>query len=594
MKRAILLLLLLQSAAAFAQPASYTPANLHSHNDYEQPVPFEAAYKAGFGSIEADVFLVNNQLLVAHTEKELSPDRTLEKMYLQPLNALGNTVHPMQLMIDIKTDSVQTLNRLVQVLQQYPALIQNPSLHWVISGNRPAVNTFADYPAFISFDGELHKTYPAAAMQRIAMLSGPMYKFTKWNGKGVITAEDKAILQPLIRKAHEQHKPVRFWGAPDVENAWYQLMHLGVDFINTDNISGASGFLERLPANTYTAAAAYMPYEPTYASDGGTGKVKNIILIIGDGTGLAQWYAGYTANRGQLNVFRIRHTGLSKTSSHDSYITDSAPGSTAFASGVKTNNRFVGVDHTGKALTLLPEIVRRKKMVTGIVTSGDLTDATPADFYAHRSSRDSADGILKDLAVAPVQYLLGSGNPALPANTALLQQQGYHIVHSLDSLPVTAQGRYIVADSIAGLPVLRGRGEWLSAAFDKTTTLLKKNSNGFLLVLEGAQVDYGGHANNIGYVASEVMDLDKVIGKAMQLADADKETLVIITADHETGGLSLLDGDISRGYVSGQFASNDHSGIPVPVYAYGPQSQLFTGVYENTEIFRKILQALGL
>ncbi|BAV07780.1 alkaline phosphatase [Filimonas lacunae] len=593
MKKILFLSLALRAWGALAQPAAYTTANLHSHNDYEQPIPFYAAYHAGFGSIEADIFLHNGQLLVAHTDKELSAGRTLEKLYLQPLQALGSKVHPVQMMIDIKTDSVQTLNKLVEVLQQYPSLIQNKDITWVISGNRPAVSAYNNYPSFISFDGELHKTYPAEVLPKIAMLSGPLQAVTKWNGKGVLEEMDKNKVQQLIDKGHQLHKTVRFWAAPDVVNAWYQLMHLGVDFINTDNIEGAASFLQHLPASSYTATQQHAAYTPAFTTDGSHKKAKNIILIIGDGTGLAQWYTGYTANKGQLSVFNIRNTGLSKTSSHDSYITDSAPGSTAFASGVKTNNRFVGVDHTGQALTLLPAIISRKKMLTGIVTSGDITDATPADFYAHRNERENSNGILQDLATAPVQLLMGAGNKQLAANAANLQQHGYHITRSLDSLPAQTSQRYIVADSIAGLSILKGRGNWLSNAFDKATTLLKQQNNGYLLVLEGAQVDYGGHANHIGYIAEEVMDLDKVITKALQLADADKETLVIITADHETGGLSLLDGDISKGYISGHFSTNDHTAIPVPVYAYGPQSQLFTGVYENTEVFRKILQSLG-
>ena len=113
-------------------------------------------------------------------------------------------------------------------------------------------------------------------------------------------------------------------------------------------------------------------------------------------------------------------------------------------------------------------------------------------------------------------------------------------------------------------------------------------------MLEGAQVDYGGHANKLPYIVTEVMDFDQVIGKAMQFADSNGETLVIVTADHETGGLTLMDGDYKKGYVSGQFSSNDHTAIPVPVFAYGPQSQLFGGVYENTEIFFKILKALKI
>lgn len=593
MKKIFLLAAALRAWCAMAQPAVYTAANLHSHNDYEQVVPFLPAFQAGFGSIEADIWLHNGRLLVAHTYESLSPERTLENLYLQPLLKVANASRPLQMMIDIKTDSIATLDSLVALLQRYPTL-QQQGIKWVISGNRPPVSRYNSYPSFILFDGELGKTYPAEVLPKIAMISGPFSQYTSWNGKGVLTVNEKNILQQFIQQVHSLHKPIRFWEAPDVVNAWYQLMHLGVDYINTDHIEAASTFKRQLPFRSYTATQTHTAYTPTYAADGSSQQPKNIILIIGDGTGLAQWYTGYTANKGQLSVFNARFTGLSKTTSHDAYITDSAPGSTAFSSGVKTNNRFVGVDHTGKPLVLLPQILQRSKKVTGIITSGDITDATPADFYAHRAARDSAAAILSDLAAAPVQLLLGAPNSGLPAALPQLQQAGYRVTSSLDSLPVSGTQRYIVADTRAGLSMLKGRGAWLTQAFDKATAALQQHGKGYFLVVEGAQVDYGGHANHIGYIAEEVKDLDQVIGRAMQLADADKETLVIVTADHETGGLSLLDGDIAKGYVSGHFSTNDHTAIPVPVYAYGPQAQLFTGVYENTAIFFKILQALGL
>lgn len=593
MKKTFFLALALRAFCGMAQPATYSCANLHSHNDYEQSVPFMPAWKAGFGSIEADIWLHNGRLLVAHTHQSLSPERTLESLYLQPLLKVARANRPVQLMIDIKTDSIATLDSLVALLQRYPAL-QQSGIRWVISGNRPPVSRYNSYPSWILFDGELSKTYPVEVLPKIAMISGPLADYTAWNGKGVLMEQEKSRLVQLIQHVHSLHKPIRFWGAPDVVNAWYQFMHLGIDYINTDHIEGASSFINQLPSRSYTSTETHTTYTPTYAADGSTKAPKNIILIIGDGTGLAQWYTGYTANKGQLNVFNAHYTGLSKTSSHDSYITDSAPGSTAFSSGVKTNNRYVGVDHTGRPLVLLPEILQRRKKVTGIVTSGDITDATPADFYAHRAARDSAAAILSDLAAAPVQLILGAPNGALPAAIPQLQQAGYRITASLDSLPASGTQRYVVADNRAGLSMLKGRGNWLPQAFDKAAALLQQQGTGYLLVVEGAQVDYGGHANHIGYIAEEVKDLDQVIGKAMQLADADKETLVIITADHETGGLSLLDGDITKGYVSGHFSTNDHTAIPVPVYAYGPQAQLFTGVYENTAIFDKILQALGI
>ena len=617
MNKILFFLLLLLNLSSFAQPTSYSVANAHSHNDYEQPVPLYTAYHEGFGSVEADIFWHNGELLVAHNKEELPLHRTLEELYLKPLQVLvkKNNGHiyadpsrRLQLMIDIKTDSVTTLNKLVELLQKYPGLTQCASLQIAISGSRPEVATYTSYPAFINFDGELNKEYPADALSRIVMMSGELKKYTQWNGKGIIPASEWSVLQQVVSRAHALKKTVRFWGAPDFTNAWYQLIRLQVDYINTDSIKALSDFLRKLPANSYKNKTAYKPYQPTYQSDGIDKPVKNILLFIGDGNGLAQLYAGYTANKGALNVFNMRNIGFSKTSSHDNYVTDSAPGSTAMSSGVKTNNRYVGVDHTGVAIPLLPVFLKTKKIKTGLLTCGNIADATPADFYAHQSEREDAIAILRDLKQSSIDLLMGSGRENL-SNVGLLMGKDYGskydesirelspqytVVHNMDSIGNDAGKKWVLIDRKAGLPVLKGRDNWLGQAFSKAIQTLSANKAGFFLMTEGAQIDYGGHANNMAYVASEVMDFDQVIGKAMQFADADGQTLVIVTADHETGGLSLLNGDYANGYVSGSFATNDHTAIPVPVFAYGPQSFRFRGVYENTALFFKMMQALDI
>jgi alkaline phosphatase len=248
-------LLLVLNLSAFAQPTSYTVANAHSHNDYEQPVPLFTAYNARFGSIEADIFWHNGELLVAHNKEELALHRTLEELYVKPLQKFieKNNGHiyadpsrRLQLMIDIKTDSVTTLNKLVELLQKYPVLTQCPSLQIAISGNRPELSTYTSYPAFINFDGELNKEYPADALSRIVMMSGELKKYTSWKGNGHIPALQRDTLLQVVERAHALRKPVRFWGAPDSENAWLQLIHLGVDYINTDSIKGLAGFLNKL------------------------------------------------------------------------------------------------------------------------------------------------------------------------------------------------------------------------------------------------------------------------------------------------------------------------------------------------------------
>ena len=599
-----------------AQPFNYSVANAHAHNDYNNPVPFYAAYTEGFGSIEADILMKEEILYVGHNADDIKLNRTLEDFYLKPLLSYVKKNHGyaypdssriLQLLIDIKTEAVPALDALTGLLKKYPELINTNSIKWVISGNRPDPSKFTSYPSFIWFDGNIEDNYSADALSKIAMLSGDLKNYTEWNGKSNTEGESEKKIKEAVAKVHALKKPIRFWDAPDIINTWYQLMHLRVDYINTDHVHELATFLNKLSRNSFVSKESYKPYQPTYLSDGSTKRAKNIILLIGDGTSLAQLYAGYTANRGALNLFQLKNIGLSKTSSHDNYITDSAPGSTAISSGIKTNNRFVGVDHTGKSVPLIPELIARKRIKTGLITCGDIADATPADFYAHQSSRDDATAILKDLLKSPVDVLMGSGDESLN-NVGILKESDkakigenivselstrYKIVSSLDSVREKQNNKWIVIEKRAGLSMLDGRGDWLQQALAKTIKVFSKRKEGFFLMAEGAQVDYGGHDNNIAYVATEVMDFDKTIGDALHFADKDGETLVIVTADHETGGLTLLDGDYTKGYVSGQFSTNDHTALPVQVFAYGPQSFRFRGVYENTALFKKILDSFG-
>ena len=239
----ILIAALLLCSCAGSQ--KLTVANGHSHNDYEQARPFFEAYEAGFGSIEADIFLENGQLYVAHDTVELKAHKRLTELYLDPLLAatqanngqfFAGKNNYLQVLIDIKTNSVNTLKHLIAELQHYQRLIQNNNLRFVITGNRPASETFVNYPAYIWFDGELHKTYSAPALSKIVMFSDNIKRYTQWRGKGAISKPERKVLEAAIRKSHKLRKPVRFWDAPDFESAWGQLQQLGVDYINTDHI----------------------------------------------------------------------------------------------------------------------------------------------------------------------------------------------------------------------------------------------------------------------------------------------------------------------------------------------------------------------
>lgn len=238
----------------FAQQRTYSVANAHAHNDYNHPVPFYTAYKAGFGSIEADVILYNDRLYVAHDTVGIRPRKTLQSLYLDPVQkaiqkhkgyVYADSAKKLLLLIDLKTPAEPTLKALLHVLQQYKTVTDCPGLQLVITGNRPAVSALTSYPSYLYFDGELNNSYDSEALDRIALFSDDFRTYTKWKGEGRLPDSARVKTEAAVTKAHRLSKPIRFWAAPDVPNAWRQLMKLDVDYINTDKISAISTFLKK-------------------------------------------------------------------------------------------------------------------------------------------------------------------------------------------------------------------------------------------------------------------------------------------------------------------------------------------------------------
>ena len=234
------------------QTVYYTTQNAHSHNDYEQKIPYWMAYDQAFGSIEADIFLRDSELIVAHDEKELQYNRSFRKLYLDNIDSCLRKNHGypykdssrwLQLLIDIKTDSVQTLAKLILLLDQFPALIHNRHIFFVITGNRPGPDSFVHFPDYIWFDGVLSRSYTKGQLSRIKMLSDNFQYYSHWTGEGQIPGEDFEKLRSRIAHAHEDGIRVRFWNAPDFSNSWTQLIKLQVDFINTDHIDELAQYL---------------------------------------------------------------------------------------------------------------------------------------------------------------------------------------------------------------------------------------------------------------------------------------------------------------------------------------------------------------
>lgn len=271
------------------------PYKVHSHNDYLQDVPFWKAFSAGANSVEADLFLINDSLFVAHTQAEIERHRDFERLYLQPIQRnleYGKGFDtPFQLLVDIKSEAKPTLDKLITVLSNYPEITSNKNISIVISGNRPEPKDYVNYPDFIWFDYQsVQPVGGQKIMDKIALVSLSFKRVTAWNGKGRLTkGGDLEKVTSVIEKAHKLGKPFRFWATPDSKTAWKALAHLGVDYINTDMPFECVTYMSTLPEREYQNQVFSEVYKPSFASDQKKSKVKNVILLIGgDGNGLTK------------------------------------------------------------------------------------------------------------------------------------------------------------------------------------------------------------------------------------------------------------------------------------------------------------------
>lgn len=327
---------------------------------------------------------------------------------------------------------------------------------------------------------------------------------------------------------------------------------------------------------------------------------KNVIFIIGDGMGLTHIYAAMVANGNKLEIERFKQVGFSKTYSANNFTTDSGAGGTAIACGVKTKNGMIGMSPDSVAVNSILEIAEKNKLSTGMVTTCDITHATPASFIAHQVSRKMTEEIALDFLKTDIDVFIGGGRKNFEDrddNRNLsdeLKLKGYSVVYSLDEAKKVNTGK------LAGLlypehnPPMPERGDMLPDAVGVALDILDNNKKGFFLMIEGSQIDWAAHDNKAEQVVNEVLDLDKTIGKALDFAAKNKNTLVIVTADHETGGLSLPKGNIVQKETTPNFTTKDHTGVAVPVFAFGPGAECFTGFMENTSFKDKLIKLLKL
>ncbi|KQS94011.1 alkaline phosphatase [Chryseobacterium sp. Leaf394] len=339
-----------------------------------------------------------------------------------------------------------------------------------------------------------------------------------------------------------------------------------------------------------------------------TQKPINVIFMIGEGMGVSQVTSAFYFGEGKPNFQNFKFVGLSETSSTSDRITDSAAGATALSTGKKTYKRAIGVDKDSLAIPTILEQLQDKGYKTGLVSLTSLTHATPAAYYAHIKDRDWHEDIALDFIKSDVDFAAGGGlkffNKRKDQKNLLndLLKKQYRIdTVSLSKPVIGKRNLYLLAED--ELPnKIQGRKDFLPEATQTALEYFSAEKKPFFLMVEGSFIDWGGHATNAEMMVKEVLDFDKTIGVVMEFIKKNPNTLLVVTADHETGGASIgkfMEKDTATGKkkevkdkVQINFIDNQHTAALVPVFAMGKGEELFSGVYPNNTIYHKLVEAL--
>jgi alkaline phosphatase len=333
-------------------------------------------------------------------------------------------------------------------------------------------------------------------------------------------------------------------------------------------------------------------------------KAKNVILLIGDGMGIAQMSTPFYFSDSMPHFSRFNHIGLHKNEPTSHKITDSAAGATAFSTGYKTYNGAIAVDSDTVPLKTILEMASEHGQKTGVISTSSITHATPASFFAHVKYRKMEEEIAEQLSKSSVDFIAGGGHkfffdredgqnlwPVLESNGFIIDTSEFLHPRVLDY-----ELKYAFLPAYEAMPMMtEGRGDFLPHATEQALEYLSQHKKGFFLIVEGSQIDWGGHANDSEYIIQETLDFDRAVGKALDFAEKDGNTLVVVTADHETGGYALSSVEVRRqrdyAHIQPTFSTGGHTASLIPVLAFGPEAHRFTGFMENNDIFYKLLEA---
>lgn len=330
-------------------------------------------------------------------------------------------------------------------------------------------------------------------------------------------------------------------------------------------------------------------------------KAVNVIYMIGDGMALPQVFATMLATGEDLAFQQFPYIGVVDTRSASNVITDSAAGGTALACDKKTKNGMVGMDVDTLAMETILDVLADQGKSTGIVVTCYSGHATPADFYAKVPKRSMYEDIAIQMAESDkLNVMIGGGRKhfiqrkdSINLLERMENELGWKIYDTLADIDTTCM-KYAVLADMNHMPVYPERGEFLPDGVRTALKTLEKDEDGFFLMVEGSQIDFACHGHDSAWMVNETVDFSNAIMVALDYAKTHDNTLVVVTADHETGGLSMIDPAGHYSNVSFNYSTGSHTCLPVMIYAYGPGAELFTGWMQNCEVKGKILKACGI
>ncbi len=363
--------------------------------------------------------------------------------------------------------------------------------------------------------------------------------------------------------------------------------------------------MAKLPDDGKSLAFYTPPSDGSKLANTANRDIRNVILCIGDGMGFEHVaLSRHAGNAPQLWMETLPVTGEIETGSANKKVTDSAAAGTAMACGIKTNNGMIGMTPDEVQYHSILELLAQDGWKTGLVATSQITHATPASFSAHITSRSNQKGIAPQMLDNRVDVMFGGGRKYwLPKGDggirddkqdllAQAREAGYQVIATRQELSKLKKTPAIGAFGKDGLTTVAPEPSIAEMSGKAISLLSRKSKQGFFLMIEGSQIDWAAHGNDAGRVIRQTLLFDMAVREAIEFAKRDGHTLVIVTSDHETGGLTVKP-DKNDGLKT-KWSTGGHTADNVPLYAFGPGAEKFSGQMDNTDIPKRIAKLTGI